>query len=118
MKKNISPEDLCQGLPSEFAEYLRYVKHLKFEENPDYGYLRGLFVGLMRKQGFEEGTCFFSWVNINNINLKNIKREIDLSKRSTSRKRAINKIRKTLENSHRSVSGNRPDYFNKMNNNN
>jgi hypothetical protein len=90
---------------------MKYVKNLKFEENPNYGYLRNLFVQLMKKQGFEEGTCFFSWVNINNININNIKRQMNLSKRSSSRKRVINKIKKTLENSHKSYSEVKHDSF-------
>ena len=111
MKKSILPEELCENLPGEFTDYMKYVKNLKFEENPNYGYLRNLFVQLMKKQGFEEGTCFFSWVNINNININNIKRQMNLSKRSSSRKRVINKIKKTLENSHKSYSEVKHDSF-------
>jgi hypothetical protein len=81
IKELISPEILCKDLPKEFAEYLRYVKNLKFEEEPNYIYLRSLFVKMMEKQGFEEGRCFFSWVNLNDMNIKYIKREINLSKR-------------------------------------
>ena len=73
-------------MPNEFADYIKYVKNLKFDELPNYNYLRNLFVQMMKKQGFEEGTCFFSWVNLNNINIRNIKRQINLSKKSSSRK--------------------------------
>ena len=111
MKKSILPEILCNNLPREFADYMKYVKNLKFEEDPNYGYLRDLFVQLMKKQGFEEGTCFFSWININSINIRTIKRQINLSKRSSSRKRVINKIRRALEKSNKSYSENKHDYF-------
>lgn len=47
LKKGITPEKLCSGLPREFAYYLRYVKNLKFEENTNYGYLKNLFVQMM-----------------------------------------------------------------------
>ena len=107
LKKGITPEKLCSNLPKEFSDYLRYVKNLKFEEDPNYGYLKNLFVQMMSKQGFEVSTCFFSWVNLNNINLRYIKRQINLSKRSCSRKRVINKLRKTLENSSKSCSANK-----------
>ena len=110
MKNDIRPEKLCENLPIEFAHYLRYVKNLKFEEEPNYQYLRNLFVQMMRKQGFEETNCFFSWVNLNNINIRYIKRQINLSKKSCSRSRVINKIRKTLENSEKSRSENKNDY--------
>nr|BAJ99038.1 predicted protein [Hordeum vulgare subsp. vulgare] len=46
--------DLCEGLPIEFAEYLTYVKSLKFEEEPNYEKLYALFEKLFEKEGFVE----------------------------------------------------------------
>ena len=47
-KKIQIPNDvLCNGLPNEFLHYLNYCKNLKFEERPDYKYLKGLFGGLL-----------------------------------------------------------------------
>jgi casein kinase I family protein HRR25 len=43
LKKNTSTKTLCQNLPNEFLEYINYCKNLKFEEDPDYEYLRSLF---------------------------------------------------------------------------
>ncbi|KAH9286421.1 Casein kinase I isoform alpha [Echinococcus granulosus] len=37
------PEILCKGFPSEFSTYLNYCRNLRFEETPDYSYLRQLF---------------------------------------------------------------------------
>ncbi len=37
-------DDLCNGLPSCFREYLSYCRKLRFDETPDYHYLRGLFL--------------------------------------------------------------------------
>jgi casein kinase 1 alpha len=37
-----------QGYPSEFAMYLNYCRGLRFEEAPDYMYLRQLFRILFR----------------------------------------------------------------------
>eukprot|EP01029_Cantina_marsupialis_P014948 TRINITY_DN3274_c1_g1_i2.p1 TRINITY_DN3274_c1_g1~~TRINITY_DN3274_c1_g1_i2.p1 ORF type:complete len:444 (+),score=49.68 TRINITY_DN3274_c1_g1_i2:224-1555(+) len=42
---------LCEGLPDEFAEYLRYVRNLRFDETPDYTFMRNLFKHALDKQG-------------------------------------------------------------------
>ena len=39
---------LQQGFPAEFAMYLNYSRGLRFDENPDYMYLRQLFRILFR----------------------------------------------------------------------
>ena len=101
-KKNISPELLCNNLPEEFTDYIKYVRNLNFEDEPDYNYLKSLFQIMLNKQGFEEKKIFFSWINENNIS--RIKKEINLSKRtSSSRGRILNKIRKSINNK-RSIS--------------
>ena len=47
-KKIQIPNDvLCSGLPNEFLHYLNYCKNLKFEERPDYEFLKGLFGKLL-----------------------------------------------------------------------
>ena len=95
-KKIQIPNDvLCSGLPNEFLHYLNYCKNLKFEERPDYKYLKGLFgkllglvitnFNLMRNQ------IIFDWCfkDVNEIwsvylnkdeNLKNTKKEEEESK--------------------------------------
>jgi len=48
-KKMSTPiEVLCRGYPAEFAMYLNYCRGLRFEEMPDYMYLRQLFRILFR----------------------------------------------------------------------
>lgn len=42
------PLSLSQGFPAEFAMYLNYCRGLRFEEAPDYMYLRQLFRILFR----------------------------------------------------------------------
>ena len=39
-----SLESLCADLPNCFREYIKYCRKLKFHENPDYEYLRNLFI--------------------------------------------------------------------------
>ncbi|KAK2572266.1 Casein kinase I isoform alpha [Acropora cervicornis] len=48
-KKMSTPvEVLCKGCPAEFAMYLNYCRGLRFEEAPDYMYLRQLYRILFR----------------------------------------------------------------------
>ena len=49
---------LCQGLPPPFAMYLNYVRDLKFEEEPDYSYLRQLFRNLFREFNYSYDHAF------------------------------------------------------------
>ena len=46
-KLQIPTEILCYGLPDEISIYLNYCKSLRFEDRPDYDYLRGLFIKLL-----------------------------------------------------------------------
>eukprot|EP00915_Cephaloidophora_sp_WS-2016_P002247 GHVH01002999.1.p1 GENE.GHVH01002999.1~~GHVH01002999.1.p1 ORF type:complete len:367 (-),score=30.81 GHVH01002999.1:68-1168(-) len=60
-KKMSTPiEMLCRGLPFEFCTYMNYVRSLRFEDRPDYGYLRRLLKDLF----FRQGLCYnfiFDW---------------------------------------------------------
>lgn len=42
---------LCKGFPQEFVTYFQYVRSLRFDEKPDYAYLRRLFRDLFAKEG-------------------------------------------------------------------
>ena len=62
IKKRIKPEDLCRFLPKQFCDYINYVKKLNFEEDPDYNYLRGLFINLLNEYN-TLNDLKFSWLN-------------------------------------------------------
>ena len=47
LKRFIKPETLCNSLPKEMLEYMRYTQKLGFEQNPDYKYLKELFVSIL-----------------------------------------------------------------------
>ena len=70
IKKVIKPESLCSGLPEEFCDYIKYVKGLQFEENPNYDYLKGLFMNIMNKMNYKIDLNF-SWLNNKKIKKKN-----------------------------------------------
>lgn len=50
-KMSTRVEALCKGLPNEFVVFLHYAKALKFEEQPNYSYLKELFLGLASREG-------------------------------------------------------------------
>jgi len=52
IKESTSAEDLCQGLPRCFLNFLRYSKSLKFEDKPDYKLLRSFFEDYFQEQKF------------------------------------------------------------------
>jgi casein kinase 1, alpha len=51
-KVSTSVETLCRGYPLEFPKYLNYCRSLKFEEAPDYRFLRENFRVLFRTLNF------------------------------------------------------------------
>ncbi|PLW12456.1 hypothetical protein PCANC_20352 [Puccinia coronata f. sp. avenae] len=54
-KKMTEPtEFLCRGFPKEFAIYLNYSRSLRFDDKPDYDYLRKLFRDVFVREGFAD----------------------------------------------------------------
>jgi len=65
-KKLSTPvEELCKGAPAEFGTYQNYVRSLRFEEKPDYAYLRQLIRNLFHRQGFSYDYVF-DWNTLKN----------------------------------------------------
>ncbi len=61
-KKIASPIDvLCKGFPEEFATFINYTRDLKFDDRPDYGYLRRLLKTISDKESFQLDNVF-DWV--------------------------------------------------------
>ncbi|GBF96098.1 casein kinase [Raphidocelis subcapitata] len=52
-KKMKTPfESLCKGFPQEFVLYFQCVRSLRFDEKPDYAFLRRMFRDLFAKEGW------------------------------------------------------------------
>lgn len=63
-KKMSTPtESLCKGFPVEFGTYLNYCRALRFEDKPDYNYLRRLFRDLLIREGYSADIPF-DWVRM------------------------------------------------------
>merc|ERR1719506_3163760 len=57
-KSATSAEALCKGFPGVFVSYLNYCAALRFEDRPDYAYLRRLFKDLFMREGFVNDGMF------------------------------------------------------------
>ena len=109
MKLEITDKNLCKGLPNEFIHYLKYVRKLDFEQEPDYQYLIGLFTSMLSKNEMKKNLTFF-WIKENDLKQdkqildinKNLKGILVLNKitsnnsRSNSLNRLYNKIKESL----------------------
>ena len=76
LKYDIPLKDLCAGYPDELVKFIQYARDMKFEDKPDYNYLRNL----LRKAAANNGLVFnpskFDWiVNEEKQNETNIKKE-------------------------------------------
>lgn len=60
-KESISSDELCVGLPKEFSIFLQYTKDLKFDEKPNYSYLRGLFHSLYKSFNYQLTSFKWDW---------------------------------------------------------
>ncbi|RVW33403.1 Casein kinase 1-like protein 11 [Vitis vinifera] len=53
-KKMLTPiEVLCKSYPSEFTSYFHYCRSLRFDDKPDYSYLKRLFRDLFIREGYQ-----------------------------------------------------------------
>ncbi|KAJ1822587.1 serine/threonine protein kinase [Coemansia sp. RSA 2675] len=57
-KMSTSTEELCRGFPTEFAVYLNYARSLRFDDKPDYTYLKRLFRDLFVRSDYKYDYMF------------------------------------------------------------
>eukprot|EP01016_Furgasonia_blochmanni_P028982 TRINITY_DN3053_c0_g1_i1.p1 TRINITY_DN3053_c0_g1~~TRINITY_DN3053_c0_g1_i1.p1 ORF type:complete len:242 (+),score=32.48 TRINITY_DN3053_c0_g1_i1:493-1218(+) len=60
MKISIPDEVLCEGYP-EFEQYMKYVRGLRFEEKPDYAWIRQLFKDMFNRANLTND-LIWDWV--------------------------------------------------------
>ena len=105
MKKNVTPEDLCKSLPSQMISFMKYVKQLEFEQEPDYNYLRSLFQSILKQRKMNFDSFVFSWIKISDI--KKLKDPINPATRKESPQgRLLRKIETKLKNERNNSSDN------------
>ena len=77
LKMSTLPEELCSGLPKEFSDYIKYCRNLSFEQEPNYNYLRNLFLEVIKKNEKIVDIRYikplqFSWLSQNNNRITKI----------------------------------------------
>ncbi|KAJ3024489.1 UNVERIFIED_CONTAM: casein kinase I [Siphonaria sp. JEL0065] len=88
-KQSTAVKDLCDGFPEEFGLYMKYCRDLKFEETPDYDYLRGLMNKVLARIGeLDDGV--FDWMFA-----------IDAQRREKERLREIEREKRERERAYR-----------------
>ena len=106
IKADLSIEEICEGLPEEFAIFLIHCTNLKFEERPDYDYYMGIFSSLMLKNGYKLGEPTFKWDYVEEKYEMRKKKESyrkKMYKKSKESKYRMYKFLKELDGIHTSV---------------
>ena len=62
LKYDIKLEDLCRDLPIELAKFIQYARDMKFEDKPDYNYLRNLLRKAATNNGLHFDPSKFDWI--------------------------------------------------------
>ena len=65
-KKEIAINELCSNCPKEIGQYITYVKNLKFDEEPNYNYIKNLFYEILNKTG-NKFDYLYDWDNTKTI---------------------------------------------------
>ena len=60
---------LFRDIPEEFKEYMKYNMNLKFEQKPNYEYLKSLFKNILWKKNLNFRNISFNWINNKNRQL-------------------------------------------------
>lgn len=69
LKMKTTLESLCMGLPPQFQEYMRYIRGMNYEQEPNYNYLRSLFMIVLKNNG-KNFDFSYDWDNrVNDVNL-------------------------------------------------
>lgn len=71
LKYDTKLEELCKGLPKECITFIQYARDMKFEDRPDYSFLRGLLRQAAKNNGLVFDSSKFDWIIKENENEEN-----------------------------------------------
>ena len=53
VKCRLSLEELCEGCPPEFLQYLQHCRELEFTAKPNYSFLEELILRICSREGYD-----------------------------------------------------------------
>ena len=62
LKIDIKLQELCNGLPEETIKFIQYARDMRFEDKPNYSYLRGRMRKIAIKNGLKMDYNRFDWL--------------------------------------------------------
>lgn len=72
IKINTNMDVLGKDCPEEFVHFLNYVRDLKFEEKPDYSFLKKLLRNVAEKENIFYDFYNYDWVTLKQIDIVQI----------------------------------------------
>ena len=90
---------LFNNLPKELVDYIKYTKNLKFEQDPDYSYLRHLLCKILFNRNINYKKLSFSWINSHSSELSGYPKRNSSSRKTSTYYRIFQSIKeKQLKN--------------------
>jgi serine/threonine protein kinase len=84
---------IFNNLPEELVNYIKYTKNLKFEQDPDYSYLRYLLRKILFNINLNYKKLSFSWINSQNRELSGYPKKNSASRKSSPYYRIFQSIK-------------------------
>jgi len=84
---------LFKNVPEELVDYIKYTKNLKFEQDPDYYYLRHLLNKILFNLSLNYKKLSFSWINSHNRELSGYPKGNSKSRKSSPYYRIFQSIK-------------------------
>ena len=80
LKETNAHGSLFNDIPKELSEFIKYSRNLKFEQDPDYSYLRSLLIKIIENNKLNYKAITFSWIKNNDKELPGVPRNNSLRK--------------------------------------
>ena len=90
-KETFDDGKLLNNLPEEMVDFLKYVNNLRFEQDPNYSFMKGCFQKILTRLNFHKANINFSWINSKKIKLVS---KISFDETESSRNRILKNLEK------------------------